>query len=260
VSYPGGKGGAGVAQIIINQQPPHSHYVEPFLGSGAVMRAKRPAFWNTAIDLDADPIAAFGEPAGFTVINGDGIEWLADANLRADALVYCDPPYLLKVRSSQRRLYRCEFDEEDHWALLRIVKRLKCMVQISGYWSSLYAKRLEGWRVVRFQGMTRGGLREECLWMNYAEPIALHDYSHLGSGFRERERIKRKTLRWTKRLNSLPHLERLAIYSEMASTIAVPDVGAGRIDAFGDSCRPTTLISAMEDLRDRTTPETEMLQ
>ena len=39
--YPGGKGGAGVYQTIINGMPRHEVYVEPFLGGGAVMAAKR---------------------------------------------------------------------------------------------------------------------------------------------------------------------------------------------------------------------------
>ena len=30
MSYVGGKGAAGVAQTIINQQPPHMFYIEPF--------------------------------------------------------------------------------------------------------------------------------------------------------------------------------------------------------------------------------------
>ena len=40
MTYPGGKNGAGVYQAIICQIPPHQVYVEPFLGSGAVMRLK----------------------------------------------------------------------------------------------------------------------------------------------------------------------------------------------------------------------------
>jgi DNA adenine methylase len=36
--YPGGKGGAGVYQTIINGMPRHEVYVEPFLGGGAVGR------------------------------------------------------------------------------------------------------------------------------------------------------------------------------------------------------------------------------
>jgi hypothetical protein len=33
MSYPGGKGGSGVYQTIINQQPPHEVYIEPFLAA-----------------------------------------------------------------------------------------------------------------------------------------------------------------------------------------------------------------------------------
>jgi site-specific DNA-adenine methylase len=46
LSYPGGKGGAGVYQAIINQMPPHEVYIEPFLGAGSVLRTKRPAALN----------------------------------------------------------------------------------------------------------------------------------------------------------------------------------------------------------------------
>jgi DNA adenine methylase len=51
VTYPGGKGGAGVKEKIICLMPPHDIYIEPFLGSGAVLRAKRPArSLNVGID------------------------------------------------------------------------------------------------------------------------------------------------------------------------------------------------------------------
>jgi DNA adenine methylase len=50
--YPGGKGGAGVYQTIINGMPRHEVYVEPFLGGGAVMAAKRPACLNIGVDLN----------------------------------------------------------------------------------------------------------------------------------------------------------------------------------------------------------------
>lgn len=54
--YPGGKNGAGVYQTIINQLPPHDTYIEPFLGSGAVLRMKKPARASIAIDADADVV------------------------------------------------------------------------------------------------------------------------------------------------------------------------------------------------------------
>jgi DNA adenine methylase len=34
MGYPGGKSGAGVYQTIINLMPPHTVYIEPFLGGG----------------------------------------------------------------------------------------------------------------------------------------------------------------------------------------------------------------------------------
>ena len=55
-SYPGGKGGAGVYQALINQMPPHSTYIEAFAGGGAVLRHKRPAALNVAIDRCGDAL------------------------------------------------------------------------------------------------------------------------------------------------------------------------------------------------------------
>jgi len=55
-AYPGGKG--AVYQKIINQIPPHRVYIETHAGGGAILRHKRPAAINIAIDLDPDPLAA----------------------------------------------------------------------------------------------------------------------------------------------------------------------------------------------------------
>jgi DNA adenine methylase len=41
--YYGGKDGAGVAQRLINQIPPHRVFVSAFLGDCAVLRRIRPA-------------------------------------------------------------------------------------------------------------------------------------------------------------------------------------------------------------------------
>ncbi len=57
--YPGGKGGPGVFQRLINFMPPHEVYIEPFLGGGAVFRSKRPAVLNIGLDLNPDVIAGW---------------------------------------------------------------------------------------------------------------------------------------------------------------------------------------------------------
>jgi len=223
-SYPGGKAGDGVYQKIINLMPPHRTYVEPFLGGGAIMRLKKPAACSIGIDADGDVIEAWRGviiPPNLTVVHGDALEWLDLAGdhvgrngavIARDTLIYCDPPYLMSTRRQHRQIYRCELLGADHVRLLSIVRGLPCMVMISGYWSDLYASTLHDWRSVSFQARTRGGsMATEWVWMNFPEPLELHDYSFLGDDFRQRERIKRKTARWRRRLSEMPVLERHAM-------------------------------------------------
>lgn len=210
-SFPGGKSGAGVYQSIINQMPPHDVYIEPFLGSGGIMRHKLPAKTNIGIDIDPERVdgVSFCETR-YT----DGIDWLSDrARWTGRELVYCDPPYLAETRRYQKPIYKFELDEDGHRRLLRVIKRLPCMVLISGYASALYKKELAGWRLVTFTGQTRGRPAIEHLWCNFPPPAALHDYRYLGSDFRERERIGRKARRWRSKLDGLAPLERQAVLS-----------------------------------------------
>lgn len=219
--YPGGKNGAGVFQKIINQMPPHDVYIEPFLGGGAVMDAKRPAAVNIGIDVDIDVIEQrHGD--SIIAINADAISFLPElvnehAKGGARVLVYADPPYLGSTRSSLRKIYAHEMmSDEDHLELLGMLKSLPCMVMISGYASYLYERELRGWRSLSFQAMTRGGFAAtEWLWMNFDVPFELHDYRYLGDNFRERERISRKKKRWVSRLAQMPPSERYALLDAM---------------------------------------------
>jgi DNA adenine methylase len=212
-TYPGGKGGSGVYHTIINLMPPHRVYIEPFLGSARVMKAKLPADRNIGLDLDGDMIAqAHLELASAELASGDGVAFLERFKWAGGELVYCDPPYLMETRASKRPIYK--FEVTHHERLLKAIKSLPCYVMISGYWSSLYAAELASWRHVSFQAMTRGGKpATEFVWCNFPEPTELHDYRYLGRDFRERERIKRKKARWSKRLSSMPALERHALFA-----------------------------------------------
>jgi DNA adenine methylase len=152
---------------------------------------------------------------------GDGSAFLRSYSFAGDELVYCDPPYLFETRTGP--LYSFEFgDADQHHALLDILTALPCMVMISGYWSQLYAGRLRNWHSIKFQAMTHGGPRTKWLWCNFPEPIALHDYRHLGDGFRERERFKRKKQRWTSRLHRLPMLEGQALLAAIDDAWRTP--------------------------------------
>lgn len=258
--YDGGKGAMGVAQWIINQIPPHRVYIEPFLGGGAVLRLKAPARSSIALERDTRALAlwkGFDLP-DLRIIRGDALSWLEKFRPVGDEFIYCDPPYLRGVRTAAASIYRYELTDADHERLLRCLTKLGCSIAISGYASAMYSRVLVNWRVTKFLTTKRNHERaEECLWMNYPEPIALHDYRYLGRNFRERERIKRQKLRWARRLKAMSILQRRALMATLAecddnrstiaangangrsittSTIADSD-SAGGIARNGDSTR-----------------------
>lgn len=57
MKYKGGKNGSGVYQRIVSLIPPHRVYIELFLGSGSILRRKRPAEKSIAFELDRKAIA-----------------------------------------------------------------------------------------------------------------------------------------------------------------------------------------------------------
>lgn len=229
MTYAGGKNSGGAFHRIINEMPPHDFYLEPFLGSAAVMRAKLPATFNVGLDTDE---SAYKEAARlfksavarYRILNRSAFDFFASFDWQEGIryFVYFDPPYLLQTRKQkQTHLYLHEFFYQDHERLLDIATTIPAMVAISSYWSDLYDQRLRGWRSIHWRQMTRGGtMATEYLWMNYPEPDALHDYRYLGDGFRERERIKKKKTRWKAKLEKMPRLERLAILAAIEETRA----------------------------------------
>jgi DNA adenine methylase len=274
MSYTGGKNGSGVYQRIINLMPPHRVYIEPFLGSGAIFRLKRPADRNIGLDLNPDVIADFaGRNAGCDAVGryrqktgysstvessaevlqrrngrwapsssvhcGDASSFLRDYRFQGDELVYCDPPYLLSTRKTvMRDAYPFEMRDVDHREFLRCIRTVgrKAKVIISGYYSEMYASVLDDWKSTQFQAVTRGGtLATEWLWYNYPTPTVLHDYSYLGENYRERERIKRKKRAWVNRLAKMPRLERQALLAAF-NEVGNPAGWTGGPDVAGGSC------------------------
>ncbi len=222
MTYSGGKAGSGVFQTIINQIPPHRVYIACFLGHDAILKYKKPAAASIGIDVDVDVVAWWRVSGprvpGVTFINGDAISFLKSYDWQGGEFVYADPPYLMSTRSSKGRIYKHEFaTEREHNELLDLLRSLPCMVALSGYQSSLYSARLQEWRSISFNAVTRSGkVAREWLWMNYPEPSELHDYRYLGSTFREREKINRQRKRWRARLLRMSRLQRLALLSSIA--------------------------------------------
>ena len=217
-SYFGSKATSGLCQPIIAMMPPHDTYIETHLGGGAIMRRKPPALHHIGIDLDLKPLTAFECDYSLEKIHGCAHQFLSSYTYDGRELVYCDPPYLHKTRSSTRR-YRFDYQEQDHVELLKILKGLSCSVILSGYPSTLYDEQLTGWNTIELQVMNQGGVRTEKLWFNFT-PDRVHWCRYAGKNFTDRQRIKRKAESWGKRYQALPRPERLALLSSIMAVEA----------------------------------------
>lgn len=248
--YPGGKGGDGTYQQIINYIPPHKTYVSPFAGKDAIYRNISPA--GIAILNDTDPeIVTYwkhylksitnvkvhenfiqGSILGKTdnnqdviIRNNDAVTLIKKFQNSHNTFIYCDPPYPMKTRKSNRQLYAFEFaDDKEHIELLEAIRHCNCDVMISTYENKLYEMylltdhyftetNLRTWHKHSFVSQTRQGQAIETIYFNYPPPVILHDFRYLGTNYRERERIKRKVKRFQDRMQLLPAAERNAILS-----------------------------------------------
>lgn len=85
---------------------------------------------------------------------------------RADALIYCDPPYVLKTRT--RKQYRYEMTDNDHEELLDMLLKHTGKVMISGYENPIYAEKLRGWhKAAKRTYDTCAQPKIEILYMNF---------------------------------------------------------------------------------------------
>lgn len=237
----GSKGAMGAAKRIVSEMPPHELYIECFGGSGAVGRLKKPARLDLFVERDpstAAALAAAVTPRGGQVVCGDCTRMLVPEVIPDEAVLYADPPYMMSVRKSKKSYYRFELSSDAaHDRLLSWLLRFRCRVMVSGYWSELYAARLEGWRLVTFGVGTRRGRALECLWLNFPAGVDRHDARFVGAGYRERERIRRKVRRWVSRLAALPMHERAAV-------LAAFDETAGSLVSEGPAGSPQVAMQA----------------
>lgn len=208
--YPGGKG--KTYQHIINLMPPHEVYIETHLGGGAVLRNKKRAARNIAIDLDARVIEAWRgreQAVGVELHCMRAEDFLQSHSYTGEELIYVDPPYHPETRR-QGRVYTHDYSPADHQRLLAIVQTLPCKVLISGYAHPLYADVLAGWRTRTFDAKTHTDVRLETVWFNYEPPTQLHDSRYLGADFRQRHAVKRRLERLQSKIRSMDCLERSA--------------------------------------------------
>jgi DNA adenine methylase len=252
MSFVGSKSAMGASERIISEMPRHELYIEAFAGTGAVGRLKKPSASELFVERDPRTAASLRAALGARaqVICGDCTRVVDPARVPREAVLYADPPYLLSVRASKKRYYRYEMlSDNDHARFLEWARALPCRVLISGYWSELYAARLEGWRLVQFGVSTRGGRAVESLWCNFPAMPDRHDTRFMGEGFRERERIRRKAKRWGRRLQAMAPGERAAVLAMLGESGSTP---AGSPTATVRACIVTKRVEVL-------TPQLELL-
>jgi DNA adenine methylase len=212
--YPGGKGKC--FHQIVNLMPPHHTYIEAYLGGGAVLRNKRPAGRTIGIEIDPQVVDQWRQEqrCAVEVVHADAVGYLRRYDFDGGELVYLDPPYVPATRL-RKRVYRYDYTEEQHSELLATIKTIPCMVMISGYDNTMYDQHLAGWSKTRFQANSQSGLREECVWYNFARPTVLHDSTYVGQNFRERQSLKRKTERLHERIERMDPVERQELMTWM---------------------------------------------
>lgn len=211
-------------QRLINLIPPHDIYVETHLGSGAVMRHKRPARYSVGFERDPQVVEMWlrNGPPSFELVCGDVMSVLDVSRLGRTDFVYADPPYLPETRR-RARVYRFDYCSEDHEALLTWLRSLSCMVMVSGYRSALYDSELADWERTDFIAKTHAGVRVESVWMNYS-PVALHDARYVGDDFRQREKLRRLSTRWATRFGRLARLQQQCVLEQLQHVYGGPTI------------------------------------
>lgn len=255
--FTGSKAQAGVFERIIGQMPPHSVYVEPFLGTGQIFKRKKRALTNLLFDLSRDLLARIGADAGVIAKCGDALELLPGLALwlPPDALIYADPPYPLGSRLDKGRRYYTdllvpgcrEMTDAQHEQLLAMLKTFQCKVMLSTYPNEIYGRQLQGWRCIEYKTRTRGATVTELLYCNFPEPDELHDWRFAGRDFRERWRLEKLRRRTIAKLEAMSTRQRgyvLDAISQRRDWREAPAISATNGDGGRDAVAASARVSA----------------
>lgn len=219
-SFFGGKGNAGTIRTLINILPRHDYYIEAFLGSGRLLRHKRPAdVWSHGIETDPRLLRAWAtvQHPSLTVHDADAFEVLpviiAECAMRPGArtLAYFDPPYMMQARRSKGARYHREWSDEDHIAFFEMARRLECLMVVSHLPCPEYSDAFSDWHTFTFTNYTQGGPQVEQVWCNFEPTPDLHEFTYIGDNFRQREQFKRQFEIIRRRFDALPPAARLAL-------------------------------------------------
>lgn len=198
-NYPGNKSVKGLYHLIINNFPPHENFYELTAGSAFISQIKSPAKKTFVNDIDVDvycKLLAYTQEhpeLKWHVTNENLINILStlvNGRIGSPAdLIYIDLPYL-----GVKPQYKNGHDQHTHEQVLMLVAQLKTNVMLSHYEHPLYDNLItrNGWRKKVLRLHYHQKFVTEAIYMNYAEPKKLQDYSLLGKNRTDRQRIKKK--------------------------------------------------------------------
>jgi DNA adenine methylase len=215
-NYPGSKGANGAWQQIISQIPKCHTFIEVMAGSGFISSKMTDSTGLVVVnDIDRSVIDQFDFTAGNIVKENLHYRCIIDKYDQQDpgTVFYFDPPYLMSTRSHKAKIYRHEWDDQDHHTFLAMASTVKSNCLISHYPCELYDTELSAWRKITYNSMTRAGVRTEALYMNFPAPALLANHDYVGKNYTDRQRIKRKVKRLTDRLQNETDTDRAAILS-----------------------------------------------
>lgn len=216
--YTGSKAIDGVIQKLISLIPPHRELIECCGGSGGLtwnIRQSRVHYIIEADIVQANVLKNYFRGIA-EVVEGDMFKVLPELLKKCEnPVIYFDPPYLKATRGSQKDLYKVEWNEVDHENLLYMVTKIERPVIINHPRCEAYEYVLNDWYKHEYQYMTRGGLKNDCIWYNFPQPTKLHDYRFIGKDNTKRKMIKRKRHSLVRKISELGELERNGLFEEL---------------------------------------------
>lgn len=223
--YPGGKNHAGTLMWILSKFPEHWAYAEPFLGSGALLRNKVPAYQSFGVDADARIVQHWHDLdlPGVSVTRGCGITWMSSVPNwspwpASDWLWYIDAPY--PDASCSHLRYQHSMSAEQHGRMLDICAESEVRIVVSCYDHPLYRRKLKDWHCDSRLCRTRGAAkRREFVWSNF-DPDRQRGLTRslAGGNPRTRQDCKRQCRRQAEIFSRLEPWRREAMLAELIRT------------------------------------------
>lgn len=202
MNYPGSKQAGGSVQQIIRHVPACKIFIDAMAGSAVVGNYVR-SLVDLVVTNDCDRSLQTD-----THLDYRDLVDQCDCTAGHGIFFYFDPPYLKSTRRSKRRLYKHDWNDNDHNEFLTRATAVQSNCMISHYPCELYDNALQSWRTTTYRSMTRAGWATEKLYMNYLEPQLLLTTAAGGNNRTERQAQKRKVNRLLAKFRNLSVEER----------------------------------------------------